>query len=503
MPLDGYHEAVLVGLSVVVAIFASYTALDLAGRIPVAGGAARFAWTAAAAVAMGGGIWSMHFVAMLAFRLPVAVRYDLALTALSAVVAMAVTGFALYVCHEYRLRWWRLGLCGTIMGVGIAAMHYIGMAAMEMPGCTIAYRSDLLVLSIVIAIVAATAALWLVKRLNHTWERLLSASVMGGAICAMHYTGMAAAQFFRFEPAASMPAGAALSPTRLGVAVAGVTGLLLCLALISTSVDRRLARSAQREAEALRRAKDMAESANRAKDLFLAVMSHELRTPLNAILGFSEIIRDQRLGANGAQYADYAGEIHRSGCLLRDRIEDILDMTRVESGKLELAEEQVELTRLLASCCERLAPVAAESDVKLERPAAAAPVVVWADRRRLTQIFFKLVDNAIKFSPKGGRVRMCLDVDPDETLRLHVVDEGPGIAPDEQSRIFDAFVQLDDSALTRRHEGLGLGLPLARAFADLHGGRIEIASTAGAGSRFTFVLPAARVLGQEESSAAA
>src|SRR5262245_8037572 len=194
MPVIGSYDPKLVALSFAVACFASYTALDLGTRITESSGWSRRAWLATAAGAMGGGIWSMHFIAMLAFVMPTPVTYDVGLTALSLVVAIAVTGVGFYVMGTRQATALQLALSGMFMGLGIVAMHYTGMAAMYM-AAHLHYDTVFVAISVVIAIGASTAALWLAFRTAVVWQRAVAAIVMGLAISGMHYTGMAAAMF--------------------------------------------------------------------------------------------------------------------------------------------------------------------------------------------------------------------------------------------------------------------------------------------------------------------
>ena len=245
-----HHDAWLVVLSIVIAVLASYTSLDLAGRMRVSSGVWWVAWLPAAALAMGGGIWSMHFVAMLAFHFGGPVSYDVTLTVLSLLLAIAVTGIGLFAVH--RRRGDRVGIVagGTLMGIGIVSMHYTGMAAMRLQA-TIDYQPLPVLLSIVIAIGAASAALWLSARPQRIWQQALSAVVMGGAIAGMHFTGMAAVTLHA-SPDLPAPEGLGLSQPALAVAVATATLLVLGLAFTAAFVDRRLSR-AQLEAELLQR----------------------------------------------------------------------------------------------------------------------------------------------------------------------------------------------------------------------------------------------------------
>ena len=216
----GTYDLHLVALSFVVACFASYPALDLAGRIRASRGLIRGAWLATAAISMGGGIWSMHFIAMLAFIMPMVVTFDVGLTVLSLVVAIAVTGGAFYVIGIRRATVLQLSLSGVFMGIGIVAMHYTGMAAMRMPA-EISYDRALVALSVVIAIGASIAALWLAFRTVAAWQRIAAAVVMGFAISGMHYTGMAAAEFAAHADLDAAPTAAGLAQTNLAIGIAG------------------------------------------------------------------------------------------------------------------------------------------------------------------------------------------------------------------------------------------------------------------------------------------
>src|SRR5579872_1843687 len=185
--LAGHHQPGLVALSYVVAAFASFTALEITERLHAAQGRARPFWRLGAAVALGGGIWSMHFVAMLAFKIPIAQAYDPLLTFISGLVAIAAVALGLGV-FETKVTFPRIARAGLLVGVGVAAMHYCGMSALRVPG-QIFYRPGLFALSVVIAVAAATAALWLASRSHALWRRAAAALVMAVAICGMHYTG--------------------------------------------------------------------------------------------------------------------------------------------------------------------------------------------------------------------------------------------------------------------------------------------------------------------------
>jgi PAS domain S-box-containing protein len=241
----------LVALSYVVAVFASYTALDLAGRVAATHGWARRIWLAGGAFAMGTGIWAMHFTGMQAFKTSMPVTYNVSTTLLSMVIAIAASALALFVVSRGVMRAPQLLIAGPIMGVGIASMHYTGMAAMRMPA-TISYDPLLFALSVLIAIVASMAALWLAFKFsiaNNTsgkwrWMKGGSALVMGAAIVGMHYTGMAAADFVRTDAGAA-GMGSGINTLALGFGIGITTLTILGLALVSSIVDRRFTAQAK------------------------------------------------------------------------------------------------------------------------------------------------------------------------------------------------------------------------------------------------------------------
>jgi PAS domain S-box-containing protein len=252
MPIPGHHDFFLVALSILIAMAASYTALDLAGRIQAAQEWAKHVWLAAAAFAMGGSIWSMHFVAMLAFSMPdMLVDYDLSLTAISFALPILVTGVGFHVVSRFGQSLTALALSGLLMGFGIAGMHYTGMAAMRMPA-SLSYNSLWVAISVLIAIGASTVALWLAFQHSGLLQRLVAAVAMGGAISGMHYAAMQGA-IFTLDPGIDHAHGhASLGQTSLALAVSATTFLILFLALIAAMFDRRFALLAAREATALR-----------------------------------------------------------------------------------------------------------------------------------------------------------------------------------------------------------------------------------------------------------
>ena len=251
MAVQTGYDPTLVVLSVALAIFGSYTALDLGGRARGARLGPRWSWTAGAAVAMGGGIWAMHFVGMLAFQMAMPVAYETGLTVLSLLVAVGVTGLAVAWVNRKGARLGDVAVSGPLMGVGIAGMHYTGMAAMRIPG-NLAYSPSIVGLSVGIAATAATTALWLTFRENSAWQKLAAAVVMGLAVAGMHYTGMAAATFTgEAEPGATHAHAAevGLGQQNLALYVAGATFLILFLAMLASSFDQQRAQAELKASE--------------------------------------------------------------------------------------------------------------------------------------------------------------------------------------------------------------------------------------------------------------
>lgn len=250
----------------------------------------------------------------------------------------------------------------------------------------------------------------------------------------------------------------------------------------------------QREAEiTLLNAKNDAELANRAKSEFLASMSHELRTPLNAILGFSEIIRDRQFGPDLDRYAEYAAHIHDSGEWLLSLISDILDMAKLEAGKMTLTEEVTDLGQIVQGCLRMVSVRAAEGGIALVPKLPMEPVRLLADRKCMKQILLNLLSNAIKFTPSGGRIELEVANPRQDGVRLVVADTGCGIPAGSMKELFQPFHQVD-SPMTRGRSGTGLGLAITKRLTELHGGTIGVESSPGTGTIVTVALPSSRLV---------
>jgi signal transduction histidine kinase len=250
----------------------------------------------------------------------------------------------------------------------------------------------------------------------------------------------------------------------------------------------------RREAElASAQAKELAEQASRAKDAFLATMSHELRTPLNAIIGFSDVLRQEAMGPLGVpEYREYADDINASGSHLLTLVNDILDVAKLGTGPIALAEDSVDCAALTADCLRLVKQQARTGGVALHAALPTDLPRIRGDALRLKQIVLNLLSNAVKFTPAGGRVTVGAAVDGTGHLALQICDTGIGISADQIAKVVLPFYQVRESGV--RHGGTGLGLSLAKALAELHGGSLRLDSRLGAGTTATVRLPPHRLL---------
>ena len=240
-------------------------------------------------------------------------------------------------------------------------------------------------------------------------------------------------------------------------------------------------------------AKEKAEIANRAKSEFLANMSHELRTPLNAIIGFSEILKSEMLGPLGQdRYKIYCTDIHDSARHLLEVINDILDISKIETGKFEIREDLIAVPKAIDACIRLIQGRAADAGIALTVKVGADLPALRADERMVKQIILNLLSNAVKFTPDGGAVTVEAQMDDQGTLNIAVTDTGIGIAEADLPKVTKPFFQVD-SSLSKKFPGTGLGLPLASAMAELHGGGLELRSEFSVGTTATIQFPAERL----------
>jgi signal transduction histidine kinase len=499
------HDLALVALAAAICILACYTALSMLARARAAAGPRRGHWVGAAAIVFGAGVWATHFVAMLAYHAAFPVGYDVVLTGLSIAVAMALSALGFAVELRYRAP----TVAGVIIGVAIGAMHYTGTGALIVPA-VISWDTGMMAVSLMIAVAASILALNMIAIAHPVARRIAGTALLTIAIAGAHFTGMTAMELVP-DPSIAAPT-AAMAPGGVAIAVAAITAMLVGFGLSGAIMDQHLARRATLEAERLRAyvaelegtqraleattadlevALAAASAGSQAKSQFLATMSHELRTPLNGILGFSEMMRSQMFGALGNErYVDYARIIHESGRHLLDIINEILDFSKLDAGHLSLHNDHVDLGQLVETSMRFVEGHAADGGLSFSCEIADDLPILYADRRRVQQVLLNILSNAIKFTPRGGEVRVAVARRGAE-LAVIIADTGIGMAADDIPKALEPFRQVDNS-LSRKYDGAGLGLPLAKRLMETHGGRLDVASRVGGGTTVTLTFPAAR-----------
>jgi diguanylate cyclase len=476
-----YHHGLVV-VSLLVAVLASYAALNLTSRIRLATGVAAAAWLLGGGFAMGVGIWAMHFVGMLALNLPLQITYDLPVTVLSLLIAIVVSTFALHIASRDDVTPVRLCGAGVAMGIGICSMHYVGMAAIEIEP-PIRYDRFWLSASLAIAVAASVAALWVAfteRGDTRFWKhrRALGALGMGLAVTGMHYAGMAAALF----PSDAISTGvAAVDPAWLAGAVSVTTFFVLLATLLLLLVDTQAAARAARMQASLAEAKE----SSRAKDEFLAMLGHELRNPLASISSAIYLLDKSQPTAAEAAFA--RGVIARQSLHLNSLVEDLLDVGRAITGKMSLHMQPLSLEQAVQGALRSLA-TAGKTD---GREVRYSGVAAWVngDRTRIEQVVTNLVSNAATHTAFGGSIEVRIGRQG-EAATIEVEDDGVGLDADTAAHVFDLFFQ-GRQDISRSRGGLGVGLTLVQRIVEAHGGDVRVASDGhGKGAVFTVRLPA-------------
>ena len=626
--LETHYDLGLVVLSVAIAILASYAALSVAGRINAAdSNNKRRIWLLAGSFTMGGGVWAMHFIAMLALKLPIAVSYDVLITIVSTVPVILASYVMLKVISRPKISKLIL-LASVVMGGGIGAMHYIGMAAMQgiSRQLIMMFDSRLFVLSVLTAVVLSGIALTIdfligrnKKGQGAIWAKIGASVIMGCAISGMHYTGMEATYFFAGDVSPVLTKGA-LNTTALVFWVSFTSVLIAFLSIFITIVDSRIqqatleeavSRSRMREAiesiadgfclfdmedrlvecnqryreimnfgipimpgmtfesimrgaaqaglildadgcheewlaERLARhrtprenfvehfrddrwmrvserrvwntgtvairtditglkqteielskaiaeaekARAIAEEANSAKSAFLANMSHELRTPMNAIIGYSEMLLEDTQASKQDAFVIDLLKIHSSAVHLLALINEILDLSKIEAGKMDLFLEEIHLPSVINEVTNTVQPIVDKNGNKLSIQCSEIIPMIKADLIKLRQILLNLLSNAGKFT-HGGEVTFTVMEEQTQGIDwivFKVSDTGIGMSKEQVDKIFDAFTQADNST-TRKYGGTGLGLTITKRFCEMMGGSISVESVPAVGSVFIVKLP--------------
>jgi NO-binding membrane sensor protein with MHYT domain len=481
--LSGSYDYGEVARSVVIAIAASYSALDLAGRVTAAIGRVRLAWLGGGATAMGLGIWAMHVKGMLAFRLPVAVEYHWPTLLASLLVAIFASAVALYVTSRHKMGWVNALAGSGIMGGGIVGLHYIGMAAMRLPAIT-RYSPLLVTFSILLAILFSLIALLLAFDLREEtrWtvpRRLGSGIVMGVAVSAMHYTGMAAASFI---PASPPNLSQALSISSVANnAIVIVTLIVLGAAMVTSSVDRRAS------AEVERINQDLERNLARVTRVVVigevaAAIAHEVNQPLTAIVTNGHFCLRRLQGATPnpdelrAAITEIVNDATRASAVI-SRIRGLLTKGGATRTELNINQIIQDATILLRNEFTRHR-VSLRTELVSDLPRLPGDPV------QLQQVLINLIMNAIEAtsSPTHGRREIIIRSakNPDGVL-VQVQDSGPGIEPGLANRLFEPF-------FTTKANGIGMGLSISHSIIESHGGRLRTVPSS-TGALFEFTLP--------------
>jgi len=478
MVITGTYDLYLVALSILVAGFASYTALDLGGRVAPAPGPTHRIWLAAAALILGGGIWSMHFVAMLAFVLPMPMSYDVGLTVLSLILAILAAGGGFYVISRPGVSRPRLVISGVFMGIAISGMHYTGMAAMRGP-VELSYLPLWFALSVIIAIGAATVSLWLAYRTTEDGQKLAAAIVMAIAISGMHYTGQRATVFTAHATLEDPHEGGTLDRNALALAVAGIT-LADLVALFASVSRRKRADEAMRQTQAdlahIQRVTTMGELA--------ASISHEVMQPIGAVVTNAQTAL--RWLGNQPPDLDEVGQALGRAVKDGKRAAEIVGRIRTLIKKEPLRKDALDVNEAIVEVIALTRGEVMKNNVSVQTKLAEGLPLIQGDRVQLQQVILNLIKNAVEamsgVSEGSRELLIGTAKDASGSVLVAVQDSGPGLKSESCERLFDSFY-------TTKPGGMGMGLSICRSIVEAHGGRIWSTPNGGPGITVQFTLP--------------
>ena len=484
----------LIVLSIVIAVIGSFAALECAERMRLAaasGPRLRFSYLGAAL--MGLAIWTMHFVGMLALKMPMPVSYAPSWSALSIIAAAVGAGLAFFIMNRAKVTPFHVAMGGIAMGVAIASMHYIGMKSMRM-AATIDYEPKRFVLSVVIAMAASAGALAIGYALPKNprwafWMKAGSALVMGAAIAGMHYVGMAAARYRAGGVAESNLANPMVGSFELQdvVSVAGIVfgGALIALASRS-AVERQRALEAYRQlaAELEERVKQRTaelEAMNRELSAFSYTVSHDLRSPLRTITGFSEVLLEPQAAPIDDVRRVYVERIHSAAGRMNELLEGLLNMAHISRAKMDRVD--VDLSLLARTIVRDF--VAHEPKRQIE-VVIAEGLHASGDRTLLSSVLQNLLSNAWKFTARSalGRIEFVSNQQDGRTVFV-VRDNGAGFNMAHSEKLFGMFERLHTAA---EFPGHGIGLAVTKRIIERHDGKIWADSAVGRGAKFFFTL---------------
>lgn len=476
------HNFYLVALSILIAIFASYTALDLANSVSNSRGRIRYVWLIGGSLAMGIGIWSMHFIGMLAFKIPgLDIYYDVPLLILSIIVAILASALALNLVATREPTTLAYFTGSLLMGSAIAGMHYIGIASMKV-AAIIHWNTLFVLLSLLIAFAASFGALLFSFKLRNDLSakgfiaRGLGGLLMGIAISGMHYTAMSAMRF-TFDNKIVLDEQQLLATDGLATAIIIGTLVVLGIALTGSNVERALYRKTLLN--------DTLEDAIRARDEFLSIASHELKTPLTSIkLHIEFIIRQiDKNEFDKDKALIQLKKTNKSLNRITNLVDDMLDIARIRTGKLNLNKVPSELDVLIAEVIERFRPqfeVAGVHELTFKPAKAMGNFDVF----RVEQVITNLLSNSLKYGNKKP-VEVSMNVNSNQVI-IAFKDYGLGISEDNQKKIFNRF---ERGSSPHQIAGLGLGLSIVEDIVKAHLGKIWVESEVGKGSTFYVSFP--------------
>ena len=492
MGMNPHYNLAFVCLSFVVAMFASYVALNLAGTIIRARNRARLIWLMMGSLAMGIGIWSMHFIGMEAFEMPgMQMAYDLPLMLLSVVIAVFGSGIALQIVSHGKVSNAVIFGGGVAMAAAISGMHYTGMYSMRMP-CKIIWNPWLVLLSIVIALAASFAALLIKIRLRESvgpYRKIVAAVFMGIAIAGMHYTGMFAATFVHSRDAVvDSPWLVESEGLRVPISVSAV--LILGLALAGSVLDRMFAakiKTAEENERLLNQARlaiTKFQEERSLRERFVSALAHDLRTPLTAAKMAAELTAMRRSDARTIELASRTiDNLKRMDAM----IEDLLDVHRVSAGEaLPIRREVCELGSLTAEVISHLTMIYGDRFVLSK----SGPVLVNWDCKYISRAIENLCTNAVKYGSDKEKIRISIENLPNSFAAIAVNNKGSFLNEDDHQRLFALFGR-GKVAESSMQKGWGIGLTIVKGIVEAHSGEIKVESDSISGTTFRFVCPTA------------
>ncbi|MGF1551214.1 MAG: response regulator [Paracoccaceae bacterium] len=494
------HEWPLVLIAVGVCALASWTVVgNWVRAVEASGPGGRLLWVAVGGLTAGCGVWATHFIAMLGYQYEIERGVSLGRLALSLGLGCLLFGLSVvpimrgFGCQACRF------IGAAALTLSIVVLHYVGMSAYA-ASALMQWDPQLIAVSVALGAAFNLGCVQFFTTGRSLTRLVVSPALFVLAVVSIHFIGMAALTMVPLDVSEAAWSG---DSTFLAGATATAAVVVLAISLVASIVDQNTSRLRAAEAEKLQAltrmlgernaeleiARERAEMASRAKSAFIANVSHEIRTPMSGVLGMSEILLESDLADRERSCAE---TIHRSGRALLGVIDDVLDLSKIEAGRLEIAEAPFDPRTAVEEVATLLAPAAHEKGIEiLVRCAAALPSALLGDAGRVRQIVTNLAGNAVKFTAEGYVLIDVARAPPEDgrpSWRITVEDTGIGIAPHRVRAIFEEFTQAE-STTARQYGGTGLGLTISSRLASLMGGRIDVVSERGRGSSFSVTLP--------------